>query len=267
MKKKIANFYKLIKQIKRLNSKSVLVYQMGKVGSSSIEKELIRHGVDVMHTHKISNSDVHFYEPEIIDKLKRFRIKIMHFFVSRLVKKKKCKIITIVRDPLDRTLSQMFHHIDLLIYNHNKDDTRKEESTYDLFKSILLNDVNINYSDEWMKGEFNASIGGDYLDYDFNKKLGYGFIETSKKEILILRFEDLGGLSNVIGAFVGVDGFQLSYSNRAAHKWYGDLYKNFKKELEVSDDVFDGIYETPYFEHFYGDVVRQKKKDQWVKCI
>jgi hypothetical protein len=264
MKNKLINFYNLLNNLRKLTSESIIVYQMGKVGSSSIESFLTKKNIHVLHTHKISNTDVFFIHPEIKSKLKFFRVKVMYIFVEWIVRRKKCKIITIVRDPIDRALSQMFHHLDFLIYLHTAKDSRKEEGPNTLFKDIFTHDINYKYADEWMRLEFNNTMGIDYLDYQFDKDLGYGYIETDKKQALILRFENLPDLTDIIAEFVGVDDFNLERVNRGSHKWYGDLYKNFKSTLKIDNKIFAEIYKTDYFNHFYHKDILGEKRNKWV---
>ncbi len=264
MKQKIINFYNLMHKLINVDENTVLVFQMGKVGSSSIERALVELGVNIIHLHKITNSNVYFYNPEIIDRFKRFRGRLLHFFVNMIIKRKKCKVITIVRDPMSRTLSQMFHHLDLLIYTHNKNDSRNEVSAYKLFQNIFLNDININYTDQWMNHEFNRALGVEYLHCDFNKELGYGNIDTEKKKILILRFESLNQLESVVAKFVGLREFKFSKVNRAKNKWYGDLYGNFKSEFKVSNSIFNKMYETGFYRKFYGESSLEDQRDRLI---
>lgn len=264
LKTKLNNFLKLVSNLRKLTNNSVVVYQMGKVGSSSVERFLLKKEIHTLHTHKISNTDIFFIHPAAISRSKYFRVKFLYIFVEWIVRRKKCKIITIIRDPMDQALSQMFHHLAFLIYTRTNKDSRKEKVANDLFKDILIQDVNYKFADEWMKLEFNNTMGVDYLDYRFNRDLGYGFINTDMKQALVLRFENLSDLTDVIAKFVGLDHFQLDAVNRGSHKWYGDLYDNFKATLTINKNMFSDMYETDYFKHFYQQNALKEKAEEWV---
>lgn len=250
---KLKNLIKLIKDFMSLDKNSVVIYQMGKVGSSSIEKALKDRGLHVLHIHKITPSKVYFYDLGIVDSLKLFRATIMFMFVNIIFKLRPCKVITIVRDPMERNLSQMFHHLDLLIYSHNKTDSRKEESANTLFKNIFQNDINLEYAQGWMEYEFNPCIGFDYKQSDFNIVKGYGISSSKNKQVLMLKFEKLNSLESVIGDFCGVENFKLASANRGGNKWYADLYKSFKSDITLNKDTFDLMYNNDFYKKFYSE--------------
>lgn len=253
-----------MKDLLSINSESVIVYQMGKVGSSSIEKALHERGVHVIHMHKISNSDVFFYDPSIVGATKKIRIKVMQIFVSAIIGMKKCKVITIVRDPMDRTISQMFHHIDILIYAHTKKDSRAELTPYQLFSEIFHSDIMIDYTNKWMEKEFNRSMCVDFSEGEFDKELGYGRLLGKKKDILVVRFESIQGLEKVIGDFVGLSCFYLSKANRGSHKWYADLYKNFYSEFKVDSFIFELMYNNSYCDKYYSSSDIVDRRNRWL---
>jgi hypothetical protein len=262
---KIRNFIKLMKDLLKLNKDSVVIYQMGKVGSSSIEKSLRENGVHVLHMHKVSPSEVHFYDPSLVDRFKKFRSSIFLAIVRVIFKLRACKVITIVRDPMERTLSQMFHHIDLLIYSRSRKNSRKEVNANNLFKEIFYNDINTCYAQQWMDSEFNASMEMNYLNCDFDKEKGYGLAESKNKKVLFLRFEDLNSFDSVIGDFCGVADFELKSANRSGNKWYADLYKSFKNEMLVDKEVFDLMYKNSFYNKFYGDEYLEVKSKRWLE--
>jgi hypothetical protein len=262
---KIFNFIKLMKDLLRLNKDSVVIYQMGKVGSSSIEKTLKEKGIHVLHLHKIYYSDIYFYDLTIVDRFKKFRATILFFIMNIIFKRCSCKVITIVRDPMERTLSQMFHHIDLLIYSRSRKNSRKEVNANDLFKEIFYNDINTCYAQQWMTSEFNPSMGINYLNCDFDQKKGFGLAESKNKKVLFLRFEDLNSFDSIIGEFCGVKDFKLKSANRSSNKWYSDLYKSFENQMLIDKDVFDSMYKNSFYNKFYGDESLEAKSKRWLE--
>ncbi len=261
--KKISNLINYIKELNALNKNSVVIYQMGKVGSSSIEKTLLKHGVHVIHSHKFTPENVYFYDLSIVSKFKKVAASIRFFITQYFFKIKACKVITIVRDPIDRNLSQMFHHIDLLIYERTKLDSRREVSANELFQEIFENDINLKYAEEWFEKEFYRATGFNYQRLEFDIEEGYGLAKQKEKEFLFLRFENLNSLESVIGDFCKIEDFKLDNTNRSTRKWYSDLYTEFKSHLKVGDESFNLIYNNKFYNKFYGDV--SKAKSKWLK--
>lgn len=73
----------------------ILIYQMGKVASRTIYKSLLyTPGMQVFHVHRIGK-DVH---PNLYERVARFG--------------HPAKIITLVREPISRNISDFFQHLD-----------------------------------------------------------------------------------------------------------------------------------------------------------
>lgn len=252
---KLKRFIKHLNDYARLNENSIVIYQMGKVGSSSIERELKKNGVHVIHTHKLYPSDVFFYDLSRIDKMKRLRTKFHNWLTYQIFKKKKCKVITIVRDPLKRNLSQMFHHLDLLVYSRNKENTRREVSADKLFLEIFKNDINLTYANDWFEKEFFPALGIEYNDiqFDFNKKCSQ--LKKGNKDILIIKFEDINNINGVLSEFCNIDEFTIQRANDSKDKWYSSLYRDFSRTLVVEESEYRKMYSGKFYKLFYKDDV------------
>ncbi|MEZ8281654.1 putative capsular polysaccharide synthesis family protein [Vibrio splendidus] len=252
---KLTRFIEHLKDYACLNEKSVVIYQMGKVGSSSIERELKKKGIHVIHTHKLYPSDVFFYDLSRIDKLKKIRTKFHNWLTYQIFKRKKCKVITIVRDPLKRNLSQMFHHLDLLIYLRNKENTRREVDANELFLEIFKKDINLAYATDWFEKEFFPSLDINYNDIFFSKESKCSKIIKHNKEILIIKFEDINNIGEVISDFCNIGEFEIHRANDSKDKWYSSLYRDFSKTLVIDELEYKKMYSGNFYELFYKDEV------------
>ena len=79
----------------------VLVYQPGKVGSSSIYKSIKKIGLDVIHLHRLGYNET-FLGKEIKDSY-------IHI-LNEIRNKKRIRIITGVREPIARDISSFMHN-------------------------------------------------------------------------------------------------------------------------------------------------------------
>jgi|SRR5690606_2252081 len=124
---------RIIRQVRLYLSPYILIYQMGKVGSSSIYASLKAKGVPkVFHLHRMN--------PETTQKMKRtfleqnllaqFRTEQLFETIYRkaIQRRKKVKIITLVREPISRNISAFFENL-----------------TYRLDHGISVDDINIRF--------------------------------------------------------------------------------------------------------------------------
>lgn len=98
-----------------LNSENIIIYQMGKVGSTSLEKSL----PNSFHTHTLYAKEPNplstsFYKSSFV-------LKTRYFLIRNLIKRRrKIKIISVVRHPLERNFSMFFHDLPEWLVTHKK---------------------------------------------------------------------------------------------------------------------------------------------------
>jgi hypothetical protein len=166
----------------------------------------------------------------------------------------KCKIITIVRDPIARDISMMFQLSHVLIYEYvmeNKKVKREEKNLMDFLDDIYFKLYNKEYALEWFDSEFKRTTGIDVYKYEFDKNNGYQLINEKNYNILILKFEKLEELGNIIANFLKIEDFKLIKSNRAEGKWYSIIYENYKKGKKYNKQFLVETYSSKYVKHFY----------------
>ncbi len=99
--------------IARRHPVRILIYQMGKVGSTSVQRSLYDAGVGPLHVHYI-HADLSHME-RFTETEKDFPL---HFYIGRVLRyylaitSHRLKIITLVRDPIARFVSAQFQTLD-----------------------------------------------------------------------------------------------------------------------------------------------------------
>jgi len=234
------------------DDKNVLIYQMGKVGSTAFEKSiensihfhsLYRHEPCKIHT-KQQNSSFNFRIRRIvIDYIRRFSIRT----------RKEIKIITLVRDPISRDVSMFFQNLQHWLYDYSSDVNmsfrdEKENFLIDAFYSSY----DIEYGLSWFDEEFKKFTGIDIYNYRFDKVNGYAKINCGKFKILVLRMNEINNNKEVISDFIGKE-FNLSKANSGNEKWYGPLYKDFTNSFEPTKDYKRNVENSKLYKHFIGD--------------
>ena len=235
---------------------AIWIYQPGKVGSSSIRKTLINYNKKVVHFHWIKSNvvaEMHLAEIENLFKNQVVRVE------SALKNKRTTKIITLVRDPLARELSEfmqrfMTEYVNLNIRNNIKDSAREF-----IEKRLIENDEYM-----WFDRELKELTGIDVYAYPFNKEKGYAWIRKDNVEILILKMEQMNENSEVIGEFIGVSNLIIEKDNIGSQKHYKYIYEELKNELRISRNVVYKTYmENSRMDHFYTLSEKQKFLHKW----
>lgn len=235
----------------------ILIYQPAKVGSTSIKVTLDRYNVENVHVHNIMQNERHNikFKPSIVDLLNE---------QSRILQKSllnnNLKIITLVREPVSRSLSHFIQEFDENYIVINTDEGLPVSAN-----KFVLEQLETNYEFEWFNKELKAFTGIDIYEVPFDKERGYTFIKRNNIEILIMKMERLNENMQIIGEFVGIQNFELINKNIGAEKYYRYIYQKLQKELIISEKILYEQYENNnYFSHFYSDEEKNIFLKKWV---
>ncbi len=258
----------------------VLVFQMGKVGSSTIIKSLDNVNVNNVQVHSFfadANDNRYknykFYKDAVhMNFFQKLRGFFGNKYVARLVRKrfknKKTKIISLVRDPVSRDIAHYFQHIQFSIYEmyrenlENKIYINSEYFGLDYFIKDYFNKFNHEFSINWFDDEFKKFTELDIYKYKFDKKKGYQIISAGNIDLLLIKLEKLNEMSDVIANFIGVDKFEIINENISTDKWYNSVYKDFKNAIEFDNDYINKMYDSKLAKHFYSDVEIENFKNK-----
>jgi len=234
-----------IEYMKKTNEKPVLIYQMGKVGSSTIFHSLEQCGVQGWHVHLLT------------EKYETWR---KGYEDSRTIKElfnlsqnEKLKIITLVRDPISRNVASFFETVGLTYskfideYNSNKDKVIDY-----LIKLYFEGGGSHNFPLSWWDNELNNVFGINVFETGFDKIKGYQIYQNETVEVLLIKMEKINECAgSAIGEFLGIDRFELFNSNVGEDKLYNEVYRDFKERIEFSTEYVDRFYDSKVVHHFY----------------
>lgn len=223
------------------NDEIILIYQPAKVGSSSVYKSIKGYNRYALHCHslhELEDRDGEFY---------------------KLLNLKAGKIISLVRDPVARRISEMWQGV---VYTDRYD------------AGVNFSDIENWYFDgefwnsefNWFYQEMKAVFKIDVFEHPFNKEEGYSLIKQGNIELLLIKMEKLDELEGVIGEFLGINGFRLSNENVSVRKSYRFAFQSYKKSFSISEESLKEIYKkNEYMKHFYSEQERDKLYQKWVK--
>ena len=242
----------------------VLIYQMGKVGSTTISKTLTEHGY--------SNHQIHYLSE---DKLKRIEDNYRadnkeppeHCRSSRLVLNEgllgqSIKIITLIRDPIARNISAFFQNIS----NYFDHEELFSVSTDTLVRKFI-NHYPHHIATDWFEREFKPNTNIDVLSFDLNKGNGYFRMTEHEKDVLLIKVEAPDSTKvDALNIFIPQLGLtSLKYYNIGSLKVYSSQYEAFKDTFKVPASYADKMYSAPIIRHLYSDNEIQDMKRKWQK--
>ncbi len=223
------------------NDEIILIYQPGKVASSSIYQSIQNYNRYVLHTHVLTGIGS--------DKDDLYN----------LVNLKSGKIISLVRDPIERQISAMWQNV----VNINR---YSDEVDFSEIENFYFYDGFENEEFEWFNEQIKEVFHIDVYDYPFDSQKGYTIIEAGKIQILLMKMEKVNELVNVIGNFLGIEQFQLQTSNVSGQKAYRFALKAYKENFVLSPSRLHDIYEkNTYVQHFYSKQERENLYKKWAK--
>lgn len=235
---------------------NILIYQPGKVGSTTICTNIRKSGLACVHEHRLNGID-----EEGKDILKKLDI---------------LKIITLVREPISRNISRFFQYFEgpslgpiiCVIPEMQFMEVIIERLKHGYHEIPYYNNNILHNPFDWFDKELKAVFGVDIYAHPFDKEKGYSIIKQGNIEVLAMKLEKLNSLESVIGEFINVPNFKLINANEGDKKPYKYLYKNVKDAIKIPREVFDEYYKNnPKMDHFYSEEEKAAFLKKWEKNI
>ncbi|MCF8055236.1 MAG: glycosyltransferase [Desulfocapsa sp.] len=268
----VDNYYQLEE-----NETVYLIYQMGKVGSSSIYKALKEHYPSVPIYH------IHFLEPtRLRDSItwhneNNFPQLPEHLLVSKKLgkllsenkEKIKWKIISLARDPISLQASIIFQNLEEAfsrIIDREKDHVDMEKATVMVEEFLSDYATRESHFVNWFDNEIKEVFRIDIYDYPFDQERGFSIIEKDNVDILLLKFEKLNEcFTDAFFQFSGSKNIQLPHANIGSDKQYGDDYRELTNALKLPGSLCRDIYATKLVQHFYSPQEVDIFMNKWQK--
>lgn len=270
----------------------ILIYQMGRVGSSSIRNSLFRcrdprtkvvlmcheffpirdrdpARIDIEPTcrqyvlREIDHDRRVFEQWPLRRKAgwllrKRFYTRRIHDAYVR--RGDELRVITLVRDPVAHNVSLFFQVFDQYA------GTTIERSGYDIEDMIRLFLDRYLYSRPltWLDAELKTTLGIDVYSQPFPTDEGYTVLSDGRVRLIVLRAElDDTAKAHAIARFLDLDEFEIVRSNVTADKPHAEQYAEFKRRIRIPAPLLDELYESKFAKHFYSPDERARFRARW----
>lgn len=258
------------------NKTPLLIFQMGKVGSSTIYNTVKKYifGRNIYHVHNLNQ---HVAKSQIdwgIQKIKESGQKRQYpelwhsLYLSERIKKEtkeKWQVITLVRDPVARNLSWFFQVMDRL-YPEIYADGIKGKFNSKLTEKSFLNVGEESHKEPlvWFDSQIKLNFHVDVYSKPFSKHKGYEIYENEKARILVIRLEDIDNCAaKALTDFLNIDNIDIVSTNRSSDKKYKAMYKCFLESIKLDNTYLDKMYNSKFTRHFYTEDEIENFRKRW----
>ncbi len=254
------SWYQNLKQ----TDQPVLIYQMGKVGSSALEKSIPNsihlHDLMMIDAYKqISPVRAQLYKPTTNHIKRMLKRTIM---TSMLKRKGHVRIISMVREPIGRNISMLFQSLPFWMADkYLKDDSAVRSERPQLLHETFENHVNHHYPLEWFDNEIKALTGIDVFSQPFDHELGHQTYQNGNFSLMVVRTDKLDRSQKAICDFLEQD-IKVTHDNQSDNKWYSPLAYEFKNSYRPKPEFIDEMLSSKLTQHFFtkSEIAIIKKK-------
>ncbi|MCP5096081.1 MAG: sulfotransferase family 2 domain-containing protein [Chloroflexi bacterium] len=255
---------------------AVIVYQMGKVGSTTIHASLenAKLPCPIYKVHFLSDEGMAHGEEFHQKTLKIPWETTPHIQTSQLLRQKiqsddtiKWKIITLVREPISREVSEFFQYVQSLYPELlDEDGNLEKERTFRILQTkFMFYNPQKNYTCRWFDMEMKGMFGLDVFAHPFNTEEGYTIINHGNVELLILRLESLDqSFIRAVTQFLDLPTpIEMIKSNVRTEQKRGGVYQQVLQEFTIRESICRKIYASDYARQFYSEAEIEQFVQKW----
>ena len=243
----------------------ILVFTMAKVGSLSVYHSLKKSGLEsVFHIHSLNEQEVQasidFCAEHGIYPDSRSPV----FLLNKALKnnKRKFKIISLFRNPIERNISAFFDAFKIYM---GVTPTNYGGDMQALVKAFHQK-VNHSYAVNWYDTHFLEGTGLDVYQTPFNTEKKYTVLENNRVEVILIDSQmDDSKKERLIADFLGLSHFALQNVNLTSQAKHAQLYSNFKAHIRFDKTYINQQLDSKYFNHFFTEEDKKGLIERWGK--
>jgi len=262
------------------NCETVVIYQMGKVGSSTVKHSLNELGraMNLYHVHALTQERLDWLQGTYRNVSRvRGRAVVHDHLVEGIYLRKKLdrgtqqrwKVITLIRDPIARNISTFFQSLDIFFPEWVKERNNAQDDLVDhvdemieLFLSKVDHKLPLVWFDKYLKPVFDI----DVYEQKFPVSKGYAIYANEHAELLLMKLEDLDhSAPTAFKEFLDIEDFELKKANISGDKVYSQAYSKFKGLIKLSDSYIDETYSSQFARHFYTQDEIEQLRAKWTR--
>jgi hypothetical protein len=243
----------------------VLIYQMGKVASSTIYHALKkRNDCHVFHAHLINKERQSNRRNRVTDPWSNpdRRVRTAQKLWNSIIQPKHpAKVITLIRDPFERNISAYFEN--------SKKTTQPHTNRSDFIAELIHDFLQTSHhtlATDWYQKEFNPTLGIDIFKQSFNQNLKWARYDHELYDLLVLRIDLPDSIKkHTISDFLNIKDLELNPSNQTQSKSINSIYRDFKQTIQFPKDLGESILNSAYTRHFFSEKEINAMSSKWIE--
>lgn len=261
-----------------LFSRLVLVYQMPKIGSQTIETTLhhcsfpypirrfhflssalnqtVRRGVSSAGPDPVWKRDARLQLSDVREISRTLRLRRLFCACGAAIPR--LEVITGVRELISLVLSSVFE-------NYLYFEPAVAAMTVPRCRDILLHPKTFLNLRNWFDLELKRFLGIDVFETPFDTDQGYCIHQNRFARVLVYRFEALRSLPTLLQKFLAWDVPSLVNCNIGAEKAYAERYREVSQKLRLPKEFVRSLYEGHMMRHFYSASERERFYLKWAE--
>lgn len=257
----------------------IVVYQMGKVASRCVVDSLSSSELQnpLYHVHVLSKKGIRRTQSDLDTLCQRHGKTVVsrHLEESKKLRERLdketvsgWKVITLVRDPVARHISEMFENARWFYPETLDADGLPELGRSLAYLTTTLTDFDQDKdkTTSWFDQEFQPALNIDVYARPFQAEEGYTIISGEKIELLILRTESLDQtLATASLQFLGLSSLRVLRANLASQKPHAATYASVLEKFRLPRPVLERIYSSKFARHFFTAEERQSMLHRWLR--
>jgi hypothetical protein len=263
-------------KLSRVHVDPIIIYQPGKVGSSTILASL-KHSFQsaaletaIYHAHHLNNLEQ--MEADIKSKFPNPQKSLEKLQIDKELRRRidensdqRWNVISLTREPVARTISTVFEMLDVIFPGWKAKYQAGEWDLYEMQNIIVERYVIGPGRGDWYDTQMKAVFDIDVYAQPFPHQQGYKIYHgKNNSRLLLLRLEDLNRVGQrVLSDFLNIKQFHLVQANVGEQKGYSDLYREFKK-LPLPASFLEKMYASRYARQFYTDEEIDGFYQKWI---
>ncbi|MFZ6003774.1 MAG: putative capsular polysaccharide synthesis family protein [Actinomycetota bacterium] len=255
--------WRLLRRLERQHSApAVVVFSMGKVASTAVVGALQRAGCRPVYK-------IHLLLPENVRRaeeryrrtdptaLPRHILHASHVMRHLPTPAERWLVVSVVRDPVMRSVSEFFQSGARLGRLHDETTTRE------LLERFCV-EHGIPGTIDWFERELEPTLGIDVYEHPFDPASGFTIIDTPAVKLLVLRQESLAAAPRALSLFLGLDRpVEVPRENVASDKSYAGLYESVVAGVRLPHAALDLAYDSRFARHFYSPAEIEAMRARW----
>ncbi len=246
-----------LRRHRAISDKTIIVYTMGKVGSSSIYYSLIKSFPfrRIFHNHFLSNEWLSKRLPgsNFARNIRLAKPALQHIEEHD----RQVYYICMMRDPIARDLSNVIQN-----YLANQIDIHNTPM------AAVIQQIEQSghmFYEDWFATDFFGHIGRHITTFPFDPVRGYSIHRIdNRRHLLILKVEAMDRVfEKALSEFIGVDVDPQFRFNESSEKSEAIFYETLKKSYRLSQEKLVQIYGTEIVRHFYSEAEIKALMAKW----